>query len=469
MSTIGKIYRSLGVTLIILVSGVHPLWCQDGESMVLSLDECINMAKINNKEIQVAKSRRSYSEYNLKSVRANFFPSVSLYSRGFYSTIGDTYSLKDVDMAAIVTKYPDLQPYIAEISQMPIFGSLSELIKFEYALDWTFMGGVSLQQPVYMGGKVRTGYRMARIGVELAAQNERLTESQVIVETSKAYADVVKAKELYEVAVKYNALLEKLMRDVESALKNGVKQKNDLLKVEVKLNESLLNMTKARNGLKLATMNLCHMIGKPLMSDIEVNGVLPEYSAGIQGEPVITNRPEYMMYDSKEELAREQVNMERSNKLPQLGILAQYGYTSALKLYGKQFINDDSFLAGVNLSIPIFHFGEKNNKMKAVKAQYEQAKLERQNINDLILLEATRAANNYEESLLELEIATSSLSAADENLRLSDRQYAAGVESLSDLLEAQLLWQQAYQARIEARISTFVSWLEYRKAIGELN
>lgn len=469
MSITGKICRLLGVTLIILISGLHPLWCQAGKDDALSLDECIEMAKINNKEIQAARSQKSYSEYSLRSVKANYFPSVSLYSRGFYTTIGDTYSLKDIDMGAIAAKYPDLQPYIAEISQMPVFGSLAELIRFEYALDWTFMGGISLQQPVYMGGKVRTGYRMAKLGVELAAQNVRLTESQVIVETSKAYADVVKAEELYEVAQKYNALLEKLMHDVESALRNGVKQKNDLLKVQVKLNESLLNVTKARNGLKLATMNLCHMIGKPLMSDIEVNGVLPEYSAGIKGEPVITNRPEYMMYDSKEELAREQVNMERSDKLPQLAVLAQYGYTSALKLYGKQFINDDSFMAGVSLSIPIFHFGEKNNKMKAVKAQYEQTRLERQNINDLILLEATRAANNYEESLLELEIATSSLSAADENLRMSDRQYAAGVESLSDLLEAQLLWQQAYQAQIEARISTFVSWLEYRKAIGELN
>ena len=58
---------------------------------------------------------------------------------------------------------------------------------------------------------------------------------------------------------------------------------------------------------------------------------------------------------------------------------------------------------------------------------------------------------------------------ADENLRLSRRQYEAGVETLSDHLEAQAMWQQAHRTEVEARIDGYLRWLEYRKAAGLLD
>jgi len=76
------------------------------------------------------------------------------------------------------------------------------------------------------------------------------------------------------------------------------------------------------------------------------------------------------------------------------------------------------------------------------------------------------AANNLDEAQLEIRLAESSLAAADENLRLSRRQYEAGVETLSDHLEAQAMWQQAHRTEVEARIDGYLRWLEYRKARG---
>ena len=88
---------------------------------------------------------------------------------------------------------------------------------------------------------------------------------------------------------------------------------------------------------------------------------------------------------------------------------------------------------------------------------------------ELLQLEATQAANNLDEAQLEIRLAESSLAAADENLRLSRRQYEAGVETLSDHLEAQAMWQQAHQTEVEARIDGYLRWLEYRKAAGLLD
>ena len=78
------------------------------------------------------------------------------------------------------------------------------------------------------------------------------------------------------------------------AYRHGLKPQNDVLKVQVKLNESELNMRKAENALRLATMNLCHFIGKPLIADIQVSGDYPEVKENIIMQVSdITARPEY--------------------------------------------------------------------------------------------------------------------------------------------------------------------------------
>ena len=149
-------------------------------------------------------------------------------------------------------------------------------LNLAYEVGWVYGGGITLEQPLYMGGKVRTGYRMARIGSEMAEQNRRLTRSEVIVSTSRAYASVIRAREMRQVAERYHALLTELLRSVESARKHGLKPQNDVLKVRVKLNESELNLRRTENALRLATMNLCHLIGRPLTDRIEVADDLPD-------------------------------------------------------------------------------------------------------------------------------------------------------------------------------------------------
>lgn len=110
----------------------------------------------------------------------------------------------------------------------------------------------------------------------MAQMNETLTATTVILKTDQAYAQVVKAKEIKKVADMYNTVLTELHKNVASAHKHGLKPQNDVLKVQVKLNESELNIRKAENALRLATMNLCHLIGKPLNTDIAVSADFPK-------------------------------------------------------------------------------------------------------------------------------------------------------------------------------------------------
>ena len=420
----------------------------------LTLDACIEAAKTHNLRLAAADKQLEAARYDLRSMKANFFPAISAAGTGLWSNSKGGLHLEGGML-------PVLGPDMTPTGSSAYFPGAD----VDYKIGWLYGGGVRLEVPIYAGGKIRTGYRMTKIGTELAAQSRRLTEQEVIVETSRAYADVLRARELCGVAERYHALLEELLRNVESARRNGMRPESDVLRVQVKLNESELSLRRAQNGLRLATMNLCHLTGHRLTERIEVTDDLPDYPAAAPAA-ALEERPEYALLARKSDLAREQVRLARSERLPQIGAVGSYGYLHGVQLNDGWLTDGANFAAGVQVSIPIFHFGGRSNKVKSARAKYEQARLEQEHTSERMLLEATRAANNFDEAILELRLAESSLAAADEHLRISERRYAAGVGMLSDYLEAQALWQQAHESHIEARMNGYICWLEYLKAAG---
>lgn len=423
----------------------------------LSLEECIAMAKEKNRKIEVANLQSQIAQYEQRSTKAMFFPTISLSGNVLYSTAHSTYSLKADDILssfglgwlppALTDRFPSMD--------------------FSYRLDWAYNGGIKVVQPIYAGGKIRAGYNMAVVGNEIATLNNRLTEAEVIVETSRAYAEVVRAKELMQVAASYNNLLSELMRSMENARKHGMEAQNNVLKVKVKLDESTLSLCRAQNGYRLAKMNLCHYIGLPLMEPIDVDSsALPEAS---NEDATIVNRPEYQILEQKSELARLNIDMARSDYLPQIGLMGQFGYMNGLKLNDSKLMDGWSVNVGVSISIPIFDFGYRMNKIRSAKTRYTMAEAEREDLNEQMMLEMTLSANNLHESLLERDLAESALTSAEENLRISRLQYERGMEMLSDYLEAQALWQQSRQTLIDARVNCYLKWLEYQKTTGVIN
>lgn len=73
-----------------------------------------------------------------------------------------------------------------------------------------------------------------------------------------------------------------------------------------------------------------------------------------------------------------------------------------------------------------------------------------------MLLELTQAANNFDEVKLEAALADRSLEQANENHRISKGEFEARLEPLSDHLEAQALWQQAYETQVDAHFQALL-------------
>lgn len=423
----------------------------------LSMDECIILAKEHNKKIAVADFQIASAEYMLKSAKANFLPSFSFEAMGIYANTDGSLDFEG-----------GMLPVIGADGNPSDYNAFFPGLSVKYEMDLIYNATVKMVQPIYMGGKIRAGYKMAQIGRDMALLNRRISESDVVIQTSCAYADLVRAYELHKVSVSYNSMLDELKRAVEKAYKAGTKSKNEVLKVEVKLNESILKLRRAENAIRLATMNLCHYIGRPLDEKINVNTDLPKAEFETSNATDISSRPEVDLLANRSELMRHKVDMARSERLPQMGLTVQYGYMNGLKINGTRLFDRWSLLTGLQISVPLFNFGNQSNKVRVAKVQYEQSLAEESEAKELLELEAVQMKNRLDEAELELHLAEISLTSASENLRVSRRQYEVGAESLSDHLEAQVLWQQAETALVEARISRFLRSLEYRKSVGRV-
>lgn len=441
----------------------------------LTIEQCRKMAVEHNRQLASARVQRQKTDFDLLAMKANYLPKLDFIAFDLANTMSGSLALQSSMLPVF-----DMASQIAGMAEFPA-------MTVDYSMHNLFGASLMLTQPIYMGGKITAGYNMTKIGQRIADENIRLTESEVRVKVDEAYAMVVKARELVDVAKSYETLLQELMKNVESAVRHGMRTRNDQMKVQVKLNQARLAITRADNAYDLARMNLCQIIGEPLDSRPSV--AKPDVSSMVMSEVLsasadsvqVLSRPEYAMLQEKTELARQQVKLARSEFLPQLAAFASGGYSNGGKvsvdatssvggqvnMYDKTLIDKFSGAIGVTLSVPIYHFGERKGKIRSAKASLQMAQLDLDDNRERMALELSQACNTLKEQMTALEIARLSVEQAEENLRLSRSAYDSGVETLSDHLEAQSLWQSALADEIDARAQLIVALSKWRKAAGK--
>jgi outer membrane protein TolC len=457
-------------------------WKVDAQE-IMTLEKCRESALEHNRTIAVAAFREAQAEDTRKAYRANFFPKISATGDYLYTHANLKYRLAGNYLPTFV---PDpvtgqLQPNVLlnPVTGEPVIGADGNPVFKQYAyfpdmnlslrLSGAWMAGVRAEVPVYSGGKIASGYRMAKTGSEMATLNVRLTRIDVLVRTDEAYWMHVQAQELLKLALSYRRVVTELLRNVQNAQQVGLKHANDVLKVQVKLNEAEVQLLRAQDGVTLSRKNLCHTIGLPLDSLL----VLPETGEESSSVAVVAaadyaERPEWLLLEQQVRLKEQQIQLTQSDFLPQIGLLAQYGYVNGPELNGARLSAQVSFSVLASVRIPLFHGGEGRHKIRAAQAERDAARLEREHVGEQLALELARAVDQCNESMLEVELTARSLQQAEENQKLSGLQYEAGMETLSDYLEAQAAWQQARTEYVKAQTRRRMNETYYLRAAGRL-
>lgn len=404
---------------------------------ILTLDECQDIAVENNKQGKLSDYSIQKAQLQVSNMNSNFLPK-------FSAVGGYLYANKDFGM--------ELMPSLAA----------------KLNLNNIYVGGVQLEQPLFLGGKLVAARKMAKMGLTIANLNKDKTDSDIRFEAEKAYWNVVKAKELLKVAEQYVETVDELYRTVENLYRTGMVSQNELLKVKVKVNETKLTRRRTENAVRLAKMSLCHQMGWPLDKEIDVANDLSDVSPSFDKIAYsLENRLEYKILSENINLKGQEVKAVRSEYLPRVGLVAGYNYMNGVKLNDNKLISDDLFAVMLSVKIPLFHWGEGARKIKSAKIERQIAEIQRDELAEKMELEISQAMNILDESELEVELTEFAFNEATESLRESKNSYETGMETLVNYMDAQSSWQKAWSEWITARIDYHIAKAGYLKATGQ--
>ena len=483
--------------LILLTSSIVTLYAQN----TLSIEECRKLAMEHNRSIMIAKEKANVATEIRKAAFTQFLPNFS--ANGTYLFNQKNISLMSEDaLLPIGTKMADgsfgfrqdqvknqwvqVSPGVyapLDASGKPFDPKVEpgKIIWKDYALlpkealemdvKNVFAGAVGFVQPVFMGGKVRELYKMAKSGERLASIEQERAVDELIIDVDEAYWRVVSLENKKKLAQEYSLLMEKLVKNVGIMVEEGVATKGDVLKVSVKLNEAQMMLAKADNGLRLSKMALFQICGLEINSDYSLsesnltgyNGINPVMPT----DSLIENRAEIRALNEAKKIAGSNLKIMESRFMPNLILSGNYIVSNPNVYNGVSNSFAGMFSVGVGINIPIFHFGERVHTLHAAKSQVKIVQYQIDEAKEKIELQVNQFGFRTDEARRRLAMAEKSVEKAVENVRFANEAFDAGLIGSTDLMEAQTAWLMANSEKIDSKIEVKMCELYLKKAIGE--
>lgn len=415
------------------------------EKRILTLDECKERALKYNADIQTGKIDIEAARQTRKEAFTKYFPKISAGAA--------TYKADD---NLVKVDIPDLTQLGLPVPAMEA-GMLEE----------GNLVTVSAMQPVFAGGQIVNANKLAKTAMEASVLQLDVAMDKVELETENYYWKIVSLKEAEKTVNVLDTLLQSLHKDVSLAVKAGVTTQNDLLTVQLKQNELQSTRLQVENGIRLSCMALSQYIGLPLDSADHID--VPEFALEIKspGDYLADHQTALSLLSTSKLLEKnvEACQLKRKiclgEQFPTVGVGVSYAYEDLL--FDK---SRNHFIMMATVSVPISDWWGGSHKIKRAKLEEQKAVRQQQDGNEKLQLKMQQSWNLLTESYKQIVLAESAVKESEENLRMQTNNYKTGVSSLSELLDAQSLFQKSRNRYTDACINYQMKVTQYLQDTG---
>lgn len=415
----------IACTCLAPVSGQH----------IYTLDECINSALKYNVKVRNAENDLEMAKHDKKEAFTKYFPNISAVGSGFIAN----------------------EPLV----QM----QMSPEAKMEMLKDG-MLGGISATMPLFTGGQIVNGNKLAELGVNMKALQKKQTDDEVRLEVERYFWQIVMLKEKLKTISLVEKQLERLETDVQASVDAGIVTRNDLLQVQLKKNDVLSGKIQLENSLNVSLSLLGQYIGAKSDS-IDVAFVVEEHLSEspqtlfCNHTDAVERTNEYGLLKQNLQASKLQYKMAVGKNLPTVAIGGGLVYDNFVM--GQ----DQSFYMGfVTVSVPLSGWWGGMHSIKKHKLQVKNAENLLNDNSEMLVIRMQNVWNTLNDSYRKAEIALLSVEQSSENLRLNMDYYSAGTATMSELLDAQTLYQQSRDKYVEAYTNYELSKREYLQATG---
>jgi len=327
---------------------------------------------------------------------------------------------------------------------------------------------ITIQQPLFAGGRIHNGNRLARAAREAAVLKVNLRRNWVISGAERKYRTMKVLAEKRKTLEAYSKLLDALSSQVDQAFSGGLVTKTDVLRVnlkksEVELNRSILekNAARAEKDLKLFadippdTTLILPELRETMIEPSEKKEALPAR---------LSQRPEYRLMGIAVRAAGLEAKMKRGEYLPAIGVGASLYRVDYFKGGDNKFQNSAAF--GV-IRLPLSSWWEASHSVKELELKEAAAAERLKELGDSLLVDLEDKLKDYDEAYRRAGLAELAVEETAANRSEKQDGYKNGTEKLSDLLEALALEQQSSDSLEEAKADYFQKRTEFLLAAVE--
>lgn len=414
---------------------------QEQDSIIISLDQAIEIALDESRTIKIADISIEKSGYAKKGSYSALYPNIN--ASGSYQR-----TLKKQIMA------------------MDFGGQAMEI---EVGKWNNVNAGISAAMPL-INAQLWESLKLSALDVELAVEQARSSKISMVAQVKKAYYAVLLAQQVYDVYKEVYDNAAKNFEYTEQLYNAGKTSEYEYLRMQVNVKNAEPNVYSSLTAIDLAIWQLKAIMGIDLETKIGVQGNIDQYKNDLM-EYTISNNVDLENNSTLTQLSLQNEQLERTIKM----VKFQYIPTlSASFSYNYIAMGDDfSFkwnpysVAGLTLNIPIFDGFSKRNNIRQYKAS--------QNMLELTMEDTERnlrvAFKNYENEIATFmknySAAESTLEMAQRSYNIAEKMYELGKTTILELNDAQLALVQAQLTMSRTVYNFMVTKASIEELIGD--
>lgn len=416
-----------------LLLATLPVTSVSAEMLNVNLAECINLALQNNRSIEQSSASRENAQWTLSRYRRLTGPTLS-WTAAANKIGGNDYVARRAGGVA-----------------------------YDYGFDNT----LRLTYPLYTGGRNENNIKSAQFSLNSADLNLENTRQQVIYNTTAAYYDILRNKNLIEVKENNVKRLQEHLEQVNAKFEIGVVAGSDILASQVQIANAQQSLTSTQNDYANSVATLNNLIGVPMSTDLIINDDLQYVRYNVKLEDCIAyaleHRPDGIAANYAVQKAEKDISVVKANRLPQVNAVVSRTFNGE-KIFKRD--HNDNWAAGLSISWNVFDNNVTGAQAHENEANLRRLKSVRDQTQEQIELDVRKAYNNLISSEKNIQTTQAAVIQAEEEYRISQVKYIEGVGTNLEVMDAQEKLSEAQTNYCNALYNYNTSKAQLDKAMG---
>ncbi|MCW8810286.1 MAG: TolC family protein [Ignavibacteriaceae bacterium] len=456
-----------GFLLFVLLSVFLLPGLANAQKKIYTLDEAINTALGNNRDINISVLNTEKSRAAVKEAFGYALPSLD-------ASANFSHFLKKP-----LTAFPDFEALLTNATYNILFDENvipkdeSKFVPVETKLQSfvqsnTYSASLTLTQ-ILFSSAVFEGIGASQTYYELAKSELNNTVSKTVLSVQKAFYGVLLAKAVLEITNSSFNNAEENFNNVKALYDEGMVSEFDKLQAEVQLENIRPVLLRVENALINATNGFKITLGIDQTADVDVSGEIKLDSIDISNEDELIQEALASNFDIKSLDLKKQVDeafiqLDVSEYWPTLAAFGNYSYAGSSDQWNFQ--NYNYATVGLSFSINLWQGNRTKNAVEQSTITYKQTEEQLSQLKDYTVMNVKANVQELKrvQSLLEVQARTVKL--AERAYDIAKVRYKEGAGSQLELQNADQDLRQARLNRVQAVHSYLITKFELDQLLG---